>query len=79
MKMSNNDLILIKQIINRWGDASEFSERMSYVGIDGQYVFITTSVSSGCLQDLFLNGFLVSCEFSTQYSNHIQLRIWSRR
>ena len=78
MKMNDNDLILVKQILNSWGEITEFSNEASYLTQDGGYVFITSGISSHCLQDLFLHGFVVSCKFCIGYSGSIEVRINKR-
>lgn len=79
MKMSKNDLILVKQIVNRWGEYSEFSKGASYENEEGAYVLVTNRVSYQCLQDLFLHGFVVTCNFCDRYSCSIEVKIYSRR
>lgn len=78
MKIKEKDLIEVKNILGRWGEVTTMSQEKSYCDDNGCYIFVTTGLEHGCLEDLIMNGFLVSLYGNLSFSGWIDIKIWKR-
>lgn len=78
MKMRKKDLMMVKDILGRWGELTPISQEKSSTNTAGCYVFVTTGIEGGCVDDLIENGFRVSIYGSMIHTGWIEVYIKKR-